>query len=120
MGKYKYRAKLDSIDDKIDANGICIYKDKKIIYQENNIKVTMKLFDNNIELSRVCNEYDILLILEKNKKTKSQYKIFGGSKIFELETYTKELIINDKKIEIKYILEENEFSYILELEDLWF
>ena len=85
-----------------------------------NFSPTLKLFDNKIELSRVCNEYDILLILEKNKKTKSQYRIFGGSKIFELETYTKELIINDKRIEIKYILEENEFSYILELEDLWF
>ena len=118
MGKYKYIAKLDSIDDKIESNGICIFKNKKIIYNENNIKVTLKLFDNKIELSRVCNEYDILLILERNKTTKSQYKIFGGSKIFYLETNTKKLIINDKKIEIKYILEGNEFSYILELEDL--
>lgn len=118
MGKYKYRANLSSTDENIDINGICIYHDNKISYKENNINVTIIILDKKVELLRKCNEYEIKLIFEKKKKSKSEYKVFGGTKLFYLETYTNKLNIDSKKIELEYILEGNKFNYVLELEDL--
>ena len=69
-------------------------------------------------MKRECNEYKINIIFEKNKKTISTYQVFGGSKIFDLETITKKLKIEDNKIEINYELEGNAFKYVLEMEDL--
>ena len=118
MGKYKYRANLSSTDENIDINGICIYHDNKISYKENNRNVTIIILDKKVELLRKCNEYEIKLIFEKKKKSKSEYKVFGGTKLFYLETYTNKLNIDSKKIELEYILEGNKFNYVLELEDL--
>ncbi len=118
MAKIKFKAKIDSNDEKYLVEGKGIYKDNKIIYQEKDIQVTIFLLDNKIEMIRSCKDYKINLIFEKDRITESTYQIFGGEKHFSLETKTQELIINDKKIKIDYVLEDNNFSYVLEMEKI--
>lgn len=118
MGKINLKAKLISDEEKIDIEITGIRNQNKIVYKENDLTVTILIFDNKIEMTRVCNDYKINLNFEKNKKTISNYQLFGGNKVFDLETHTKKLNINNNKIEINYILEGNDFKYILEMEDL--
>ena len=118
MAKIKFKAKIDSLDDKKVIEGKGIYKDNKITYKENDLSVTVLLFDNKIEMMRSCSDYKINLIFEGDAVTESTYQIFGGEKIFYLETKTEKLHITDNKIEIDYILEDNKFSYVLEMEKI--
>lgn len=115
MSKINLIASLVSDDENLNIETIGIKTKNKIIYKENNISVTILLFNNKIEMNRVCNEYKINLIFENNKKTMSTYSLFGVPKVFELETFTKNLIQEKSEITIIYELEGNIFSYNLKL-----
>ena len=118
MGKINLKAKLISEDHNLNIETSGIKTNNKIIYKENNITVTILIFNNKIEMNRTCDEYKINLVFEKDKKTISNYQVFSLSKILDLETKTKKLIISDNLIELDYELEGNNFSYVLEMEDL--
>ena len=118
MGKINIKAHLVSDEENLIIETSGIKSKNKIIYKENDISVTILMFENKIEMERISKDYKINLIFDKNKKTVSTYQIFGGSKTFNLETKTKKLIINDKKIELNYELEGNKFKYTLEMEAL--
>ena len=113
MGKINLKASLLSNEENLVIETSGIKTNNKIVYKENDITVTILIFDNKIELNRTCNDYKINLKFEKNKKTISTYQVFGGSKVFELETITKKLKIDNNKIEINYELEGNNFKYLL-------
>ena len=118
MGKINLKAKLISEEENLTVEVSGIKTGNKIVYKENDITVTILIFDNKIEMNRTCNEYKINFVFEKNKKTESKYNVFGMPKEFLLETNTKKLIIEKNKIELKYNLEGNDFEYLLEMEDL--
>ena len=83
---------------------------------KSNICILIK--NNKIEITRVSPDYEVDLVFEKDKETESMYKFVGGDKVFHLKTQTKVLEITKNKIIIEYVLEDNEFSYTLEMEDL--
>lgn len=118
MGKINLRFKLISDSDNLDIKTNGIRTNNKIVYKENDITVTLLIFDNKIEMNRVCSEYKINLIFENNKTTVSTYQVFGASKVFDLETKTKTLFISNNNIKIVYELEGNKFSYNLDMEEL--
>ena len=117
MGKINLKASLISDEENlnIETSGIKIMN--KIVYKENNITVTILIFDNKIEMNRTCNEYKINLLFEKGKDTISRYNVFGMPKEFLLETKTNKLEITNTLIKIDYNLEGNNFSYKLVLEE---
>ena len=115
MAKINIKAVLITEDEKFDIETYAIKKDNKITYKENDISVTINIFNNKIEMKRVCKDYEINLIFEYKNKTISTYKVFGAPKVFELETNTKKLDIENDKIIIEYILEGNHFSYTLKM-----
>ena len=117
MGKINLKASLISDEENLSIKTSGIKTGNKIVYKENNITVTILIFDNKIEMNRSCNKYKINLIFEKGKNTISKYNVFGMPKEFLLETKTKKLNINEKFIKIDYNLEGNNFSYELVLED---
>ena len=117
MGKIKLNASLISEDTNLNISTTGIKTNNKIVYKENNITVTILIFNNKIEMNRTCNEYKINLIFEKNKITTSKYNVFGMPKEFLLETKTKKLEITNTLIKIDYNLEGNNFSYELILEE---
>ena len=116
MGKINLKASLISDEENLNIETSGIKTKNKIVYKENNITVTILIFDNKIEMNRTCNEYKINLIFEKNKKTISKYNVFGMPKEFLLETKTNELEITDNSIKLNYNLEGNDFTYHLEVE----
>ena len=116
MGKINLKAKLLSKEDNMNIEVSGIKANNKIVYKENSITVTVLILNNKIEMNRTCNEYKINLVFEKDKKTISTYQVFGMPKIFDLETKTKKLIINDNNLELNYNLEGNDFKYSLEWE----
>ena len=118
MGKINLKATLISNDENLSIETSGIKTNNKIVYKENNITVTILIFNNKIDMNRTCNEYKINLLFEKGKNTISTYNVFGMPKEFLLETKTKKLEITDTYIKIKYNLEGNDFSYHLELEDI--
>lgn len=115
MSKINLKANLISEEENLTIETIGIKSDNKIVYKENNITVTIIYFDNKIEMNRVSQEYKIKLIFEKNKKSKSTYTFFGGSKTFELDTCTSALEVTPEYIKVDYELEGNKFSYSLKL-----
>ena len=118
MGKINLKASLVSDEENLVVETSGIKTNNKIVYKENDITVTILLFDNKIEMNRSCNEYKISLNFEKNKTTISTYQLFGANKTFKLETSTKKLNTSDKKIKLEYELEGNSFKYELEMEEL--
>ena len=116
MGKINLKTKLISDEDNLSIEVSGIKTNNKIVYKENNITVAILILNNRIEMNRTCNEYKINLVFEKNKKSISTYQVFGMPKTFDLETTTKKLNIEDKKLEIDYELEGNNFKYLLEWE----
>ena len=52
MGKIYLKAKLISDDENLNIEVSGIRTNNKIIYKENNITVTILLFDNKIEVAR--------------------------------------------------------------------
>ena len=118
MGKISLKASLISEDENLNIETTGIKTKNKIVYKENNITVTILIFDNKIEMNRTCNEYKINLVFEKGNKSISKYKVVGMPKEFLLETKTNKLEMTDKEINIKYNLEGNNFSYHLEMEDV--
>lgn len=115
MSKINLKAILKSDEENLEINTTGIKTDNKIVYKENLITVTILIFNNKIEINRSCIDYKINLIFEKNKKTISTYNVFEASKIFELETICKELLIKEEEIKIEYKLEGNNFSYLLKI-----
>ena len=115
MGKINLKAEIKREDEDLVVEVIGIKNNNKIVYKENDITVTLTLLNNKIEMNRTCNEYKINLIFDNKKKSISTYNVFGAPKIFELETFTKKLIIKEDKIEIDYELEGNNFSYSLKI-----
>ena len=116
MGKINLKANLISDEENLSIETTGIKTGNKIVYKENNITVTILIFDNKIEMNRTCNEYKINLIFQKGKDTISKYNVFGMPKEFLLETKTKKLEITNTLIKIDYNLEGNNFSYELVLE----
>ena len=117
MGKINLKANLISEEENLNIETSGIKTNNKIVYKENNITVTILIFNNKIEMNRTCNEYKINLIFEKDKITTSKYNVFGMPKEFLLETKTNELLIEKNEIKINYNLEGNNFNYHLVMED---
>lgn len=118
MGKISLKASLISEEENLNIETTGIKTNNKIVYKENNITVTILIFNNKIEMNRTCNEYKINMIFEKGKNTISRYNVFGMPKEFLLETKTKKLETTDTNIYLNYNLEGNDFSYSLEVKDI--
>ena len=117
MGKINLKAKLISDEENLNIEISGIKTKNKIVYKENDITVTVLIFNNKIEMNRTCNEYKINLIFENKKETLSKYNVFGMPKEFLLQTKTKKLEITNTCINIDYNLEGNNFAYQLILEE---
>lgn len=112
--KINLEAHLSSDNGNLNIKTTGIKTDNKIIYKENEKKVTIKLFKSKIEMNRVCTDYEINLVFEKNKKTMSTYKLLELNKEILLETKTSECMIEENKITINYELEGNKFNFYIE------
>ena len=117
MGKINIITKLENVNEKkffsTDCMGLKI--DNKIKFFDNNIGITITINDNEIEIDRRCDEYEIVIVASLLETKKGTYKIKGLGNL-DLEVKTKKLEINENGFEVNYlmILDSNnpqEFKY---------
>lgn len=103
----------------VNSNIRGIYHDNQILYNDGNIKVTLLLNDNKIEMKRVTKEYKIKMFFDLNNETKGTYDILDLNLAMDLFITTKKLEIGKNNIALVYDLKINdEFigNYDLKLE----
>lgn len=104
MAKFEGIMKIKNNDEVITKKIIGIKTDNKIIYQEDQIMVTISLFSNRIELKRVSNEYTIFIPFENQLTTVANYDInFNGMNI-KLDVHTYKIDITCHHIIIDYCI----------------
>ena len=103
MSKIKFDAKLNSKTDKLHVFGVGIRSGNRISYKENDVKVTIYLYPNKLEMERETDEYKVKLSFKLMDKELSTYKLKGHDE-FLLDVDTRTLYISDNCIKINYAL----------------
>ncbi len=106
---------------KINNQNIMFFKGimnkNHITYKENDILVTIDIYENKIVMKREKDDYNAILSLIQNKVTKNKYNIKNIGIVF-INIKTLKLIIDNNFISIEYlIIDSNEtFNYQIEYE----
>lgn len=105
MGKINIITKLENVNEKkffsTDCMGLKI--DNKIKFFDNNIGITITINDNEIEIDRRCDEYEIVIVASLLENKKGVYKIKGLGNL-DLDVKTKKLEINENGFEVNYLM----------------
>lgn len=105
MGKINIITKLENVNEKkffsTDCMGLKI--DNKIKFFDNNIGITITINDNEIEIDRRCDEYEIVIVASLLETKKGVYKIKGLGNL-DLDVKTKKLEINENGFEVNYLM----------------
>ncbi len=73
-------------------------------YVEENLNVTIELFENKVKMERKNEEYDLNLEFIKNEKKRCKYIVNSIGLNLEIDVYTKILEIEENRIYISYEL----------------
>ena len=105
MCKINIITKLENVNEKkffsTDCMGLKI--DNKIKFFDNNIGITITINDNEIEIDRRCDEYEIVIVASLLETKKGIYKIKGLGNL-DLDVKTKKLEINENGFEVNYLM----------------
>ena len=99
----------NTINNKI--NGIVI--DNTIKYNEDGVMVVLEILDNSIKMTRSTDEYQLILKFNKNEHELGTYLLKENNMKLDISVFTKELIIDNNKINIVYIINDEERNYSL-------
>ena len=101
--------KTDDCNHPIINNNINgIYHDNKIIYNDGNIKVTLLIQNNKIEMKRETREYKINMLFDTKSETNGEYDILDLNMSMNIYVTTENLEIKDNIIIIMYSLKIND------------
>lgn len=103
MLKIRIHSAVISPEETITKEAIGILQDNKIIYKEDNVDVTILIFDNKIRLSRVSEQYELNMEFIKDEEVPGNYIIEKNINI-DLKTKTNILKIDKSNIIIEYEL----------------
>lgn len=103
MPKIRIHSAVISPEETITKEAIGILQDNKIIYKEDNVDVTILIFDNKIRLSRVSEQYELNMEFIKDEEVPGNYIIEKNINI-DLKTKTNILKIDKSNIIIEYEL----------------
>ena len=115
MGKIRLREIFKSDDEDIDIDIIGIINKNKIVYKENDIKVTIVVLSNKIFMNRKHSNYEIDFVFENKVTTEATYILKEYNKEFKFDIKTTKLEIKEDLIDIVYRIEDNIFSFILKI-----
>lgn len=120
MSKIIVNHEVISSEDKSLLNEIkALKKDDEITYFDKDVKVSLKVLNNKILLTRENDKFKIDLEFEENKNLVTNYVIKDLGLKVKLETKTKKIVIKDESIYVSYDLFMNDsfsdsFTYKLE------
>ena len=114
---------ISSSDKEIIKNKKAVLKDNIINYNNDNVNVSVNIDNNIVILKRENNEMKITLEFKKGKKTNSFYDIKPLNIRIKVTVETKDLIITNNSLSVRYDLYMNKefsdsFNYNLEWRDL--
>lgn len=113
MSKIKIRILIENGKEKRRWETTAIYQDKILKYQEEDkTKVILNLKDYS--LTRENNEMKMSYLFQKNKETIGTIKIKEYYRSLDIKIKTIKLERKNNNIEIKYIVENEEFLYKIE------
>lgn len=107
MKKVKiYSVLSNSNDETTTIEAIADYdeNDCTLKYVEENLNVTIELFENKVKMERKNEEYDLNLEFIKNEKKRCKYIVNSIGLNLEIDVYTKILEIEENRIYISYEL----------------
>lgn len=109
----------NDVPHKIETDGLL--HNNKIIYYENDVKVTIILEENVVTLLRESNEYQLTFPFEENKKTVGMHKIKTFPMEIEAIIETRLLERDDHQLKLEYHLvlgteDCGNFTFLLEYE----
>lgn len=93
-----------------------IKDDKRLIFKEEDVKMIITFDSTTIILERKHPEYTLTLHLGL-KKSMGIYELHQIGKI-DFDVITKELLLEENKMKVKYKLGEDEYTYLLEYEEV--
>ena len=124
MSKIKVKSVVKSSNDTtclMDKKAI--YADNKITYNDNGVITTIEVLGDEVILTRENDDTKVSLTFNKNEKKKSKYELKSHGLMMDVLVDTKELKVDDNKINVIYDLYINDafsdtFVYELEWGDL--
>lgn len=111
----------DNIDEVKDKKAL--YINNKITYDDNGVNTSIEIMDDEVILTRESSDTKVFLYFNKYQKRKSIYELKTHNLKMDILVDTKDLLIEDKKINVIYDLYINDefsdtFVYELEWSDL--
>ena len=111
----------DNIDELRDKKAL--YINNKITYDDNGVNTSVEIMYDEVILTRESSDTKVFLYFNKYQKRKSIYELKTHNLKMDILVDTKDLLIEDKKINVIYDLYINDefsdtFVYELEWSDL--
>jgi len=97
------------------TKGIMI--DNKLLYDENNSKISIELEDDSVKMITRSIEH-ILELVFKEGNTTGKYTLISENAGIDVEIFTKLLQISKNYIKINYIFNDEERTYEIEYEEI--
>lgn len=113
MAKKDLEIVLITNDNTIKSNISGIVIDNSIKYNDDGVMVVLNINDNNISMTRTTDEYQLILNFKENEHRLGNYILNENNMKLDISVYTKKLIIDENKINIVYILNDEEREYSL-------
>ena len=118
------RVKIKGFLRNITENDILNFDEKgirnknKISFIKDNIKYSIKLLDNEINMIREGNDYINSFVFKKTKGN-SSYTLKDNNYTIGMDIMIKELVINDNSFNIKYLISDTmcEYEFALEMSE---
>lgn len=89
------------------------FENNTYFYKENDLNVSIKI-DNNIEMIRENNDYKLKLFFINGAKTYNKLVLKEDNINLDIEVNTKEIIVKEHYLEIKYQMNEENCIFTLE------
>lgn len=111
MAKIEIETSLKSKDNAIFCKTKAIKKNNSLQYIENDFSIKIDITDNCAKMIRKNSEYEQLFIFNKDDSKCLMNLVTGYS--MDIPVITKELNITEQEIKIVYIINNEEFIYIV-------
>lgn len=115
--KLQFSLQNNTTQENYSYQGLGIIKNDTIIFQENDLKVTIFKEKNTVKMRRKHKEYEMLIPLEEKKQKDGYYHILGLTRLI-LQTQTTNLQIEENQIHSEYdvfLNQEHVGNFILDL-----
>lgn len=122
MAKIRAKQIIKNSNEKLQKDLYIIKNDNMFIFNDDGTKTKLVIDDNKVNITRENIESYMKISFDLNNMKKCHYILKETNTILDFEVCTKEIVLNDKKIEIIYELySSNEYidkiNYKLEWSD---